>query len=202
MSKDTDLDTKPMEEVKYHQHKFKCMSCGLHFIICSDFAEWPDKGTTRALDLGEATGLVYCPECGDVRMKIHWQEEVQGFIFQAVPGQAEITRLEGYKGDYSPMICANCGTSKVTINCEPCAQMFCYFCFRDHWCGELTDYNGRSVRLGDHLQYVEDSNPSRVYEVVEIVGTFTKVGLCYGKGKKLNEQHLAIRPRLMIKVSA
>lgn len=71
-------------------HKFKCMDCGLHFVSCSDYEDWPNKGTTREQQVGEATGLVYCPECGSTGPKIHWRSEGPGFIFQAVPGDAQL----------------------------------------------------------------------------------------------------------------
>jgi len=74
----------------YYQHPIKCMNCGLHFLVCSDYKEWPDKGTTRDLMLGEATGLTYCPECGDTSSKLIYEpKEIDGFIFQAVPGESE-----------------------------------------------------------------------------------------------------------------
>jgi Zn finger protein HypA/HybF involved in hydrogenase expression len=80
----------------YYQHKFKCGACGLHFIVCSDAEDWPDHNTTREQTVGEATGLVYCPECGDIHIHIHWLEPVEGFIFQAVPGDAELIGIKGY----------------------------------------------------------------------------------------------------------
>ena len=81
----------------FTQHKFRCMECSLHFIVCSDYADWPDKGTTRDLNLGEATGLTYCPECGSTGSKLHWIEQTSGFIFQQVPGGAKFHSF----GDWS-----------------------------------------------------------------------------------------------------
>ena len=78
----------------YWQHRIKCLGCGLHFVVCSDFEEWPNQGTTRDLKLGEATGLIYCPECGVPSNKLVYEPaEVEGFIFQAVPGDAQLKRL-------------------------------------------------------------------------------------------------------------
>lgn len=74
----------------YHIHKFRCMACSLHFAVYSDYEQWPAEGTTRALNLGEATGLVYCPECGSTNSKVSWHEEIEGFIFQAIPGTARV----------------------------------------------------------------------------------------------------------------
>ena len=77
-------------EVVYYQHKLKCLGCGLHFIVCSDYEEWPIFGTTRDLKLGEATGVIYCPECGSTKNFLHWRQETGGFIFQAVPGEGKL----------------------------------------------------------------------------------------------------------------
>jgi len=78
----------------YFQHPIKCLACGLHFIVCSDFEDWPDKGTTRDQQLGEATGLIYCPECGSDLAKLHYHpRSVEGFIFQAVPGESLQVKL-------------------------------------------------------------------------------------------------------------
>ena len=83
------------ESVSYWQKRIKCLACGLHYVVCTDFREWPDKGTTRDQQLGEATGLIYCPECGSTNAapKIVYTKEVEGFIFQAVPGDAEMTKM-------------------------------------------------------------------------------------------------------------
>lgn len=80
--------------MSYWQHKVKCLKCGLHFVVCSDYENWPNEGTTRDVTLGEATGLIHCPECGAFDAHIHWKEQVEGFIFQTVPGQAEIVGLK------------------------------------------------------------------------------------------------------------
>lgn len=63
--------------MSYYQHKLKCMSCGLHFIVCS----------LRR----RTSGLVHCPECGKSSMPgipafLYWPKKVEGFIFEAVPG--------------------------------------------------------------------------------------------------------------------
>ena len=73
-------------QISHWQHKCKCLRCGLHFTAYSDFAKWPMEGTTREQRDGEATGLIYCPECGSTEPKVHWVAQVEGFIFQYVPG--------------------------------------------------------------------------------------------------------------------
>jgi hypothetical protein len=52
-------------------HKFKCLNCRLHFIVCSWYKE---------------IASVYCPECGKKDDNIHWIEEVDQPIFKFVPG--------------------------------------------------------------------------------------------------------------------
>ena len=58
------------------------MKCGLHFIVCTDYPEQ------------HANTTMYCPECGQHLGKfLVWKAEVEGFIFQAVPGDAEIDSI-------------------------------------------------------------------------------------------------------------
>ena len=85
----------------YYQHPIKCLNCGLHFIVCSDYEDWPDHGTTREQIIKEATGLIYCPECGQIGQRgfsgkmIQWlPRETEGFIFQAVPGEQPMTEQQ------------------------------------------------------------------------------------------------------------
>jgi len=67
--------TEPSTEATYTQLRVKCMKCGLHFIVCTWFPEQ------------HATTTMYCPECGQHEGTFYiWQAEVEGFIFQAVPG--------------------------------------------------------------------------------------------------------------------
>ena len=68
----------------YTQYRIKCGPCGLHFIICTDYPE------------SHATTTMYCPECGQHDGKFMvWQCEVEGFIFQAVPGLAPLINING-----------------------------------------------------------------------------------------------------------
>lgn len=76
--------------MSYWQQKLKCLKCGLHFVACSDYEYWPNVGTTRDLNLKEATGVIYCPECGSNNPMLHWREEVEGFIGDTVPGKSEL----------------------------------------------------------------------------------------------------------------
>ena len=67
----------------YTQLRVKCMDCGLHFVICTDYPDWWQKKVTGR----QRQTPMYCPECGQHLGKfVIWQAEVQGFIFQAVPG--------------------------------------------------------------------------------------------------------------------
>lgn len=72
----------------FWMHKIKHLKCGLHFVVCSDYENWPHAGTTREQQVGEATGIIHCPECGGTGAFLHWKEQVPGFIFEAVPGSA------------------------------------------------------------------------------------------------------------------
>ena len=67
------------------QLKVKCLKCGLHFIICTErLEEW-------AKDFSK----IYCPECGEQGKKLIYAESSDDFIFNVVPGKAEIV---GYTG--------------------------------------------------------------------------------------------------------
>jgi DNA-directed RNA polymerase subunit RPC12/RpoP len=64
---------------KYSLIKCKCMNCSLHFIICT----WHPETHTRE--------SITCPECGNKKGNfIKWRETVFGFIFELVPGNANI----------------------------------------------------------------------------------------------------------------
>lgn len=79
-----------MNDTTFFMHKLKCLSCSLHFVVCSDYEDWPKTGTTREMRVGEATNLIFCPECGKNGPFLHYMEEVPGFIFDSVPGRAEL----------------------------------------------------------------------------------------------------------------
>ncbi len=72
----------------YYQHRLKCMSCSLHFIVCSDYKEWPTYANVKS--------TISCPECGNNRPFLHWVTKTEGFIFEAVPGRedAELVGVE------------------------------------------------------------------------------------------------------------
>ena len=86
MSQQTDPQAGDIREDKaaYFRHEIKCLDCGLHFVVMSWWEAWPNAGTTRDLQVREATGLIYCPECGSLGPKIHQLREADGFIFQEV----------------------------------------------------------------------------------------------------------------------
>ena len=59
------------------QVRAKCMECGLHFTVHTWYPE-RHVGTT-----------LYCPECGQHEQRfMTWVAEVEGEIFQHVPGDA------------------------------------------------------------------------------------------------------------------
>lgn len=68
----------------HYEHKFKCLACGLHYVVCSDYEEWPQK------EFGTAS---YCPECGSISPKLHWRETSSDPIFVTVPGTAEMVGI-------------------------------------------------------------------------------------------------------------
>ena len=79
----------------YTQLRVQCLDCGLHFIICTDYPDWWQKKVTGR----QRQTPMYCPECGQHPGRRGngtfsvWQAEVEGFIFQAVPGDAEIDSI-------------------------------------------------------------------------------------------------------------
>ena len=67
----------------YTQLRSKCMDCGLHFVICTDYPDWWKKKVTGR----QRQTPMYCPECGQHKGRfVIWEAEVEGFIFEAVPG--------------------------------------------------------------------------------------------------------------------
>ena len=64
------------------QLKFKCMMCGLHFIVCT----WrPEKHSVIS---------EYCPECGQHNGRfIMWSEPSDLPIFAVVPGNAQVADI-------------------------------------------------------------------------------------------------------------
>ena len=71
-----------MSEVTYQQIKCKCLNCGLHFVICTDD---PDRHTISS---------IYCPECGqNGGLFMVWRETVSGFIYETVPGHAQLSGI-------------------------------------------------------------------------------------------------------------
>ena len=81
----------------YTQLRSKCMDCGLHFVICTDYPDWWQKKVTGGpggRPRRQRQTPMYCPECGQHLGKfLLWKAEVEGFIFQAVPGDAEIDSI-------------------------------------------------------------------------------------------------------------
>ena len=70
-------------EVNYTQLRMVCRACNLHFIVCTERPE------------SHGLSTMYCPECGqhDSRF-IMYEATVPGFIFQSVPGEAEIKDIK------------------------------------------------------------------------------------------------------------
>jgi hypothetical protein len=62
----------------HQQFPIKCLACSLHYIVCSDDPEWPNK----ALNGG------FCPECGTLGAKlVHGPSPSEQPIFMVVPGE-------------------------------------------------------------------------------------------------------------------
>ena len=60
--------------------KAKCVTCGLHFIVCTEHRE------------GHSRDTLYCPECGQHSGDfVTWSDGDSGDIFQDVPGQSPLT---------------------------------------------------------------------------------------------------------------
>lgn len=59
----------------------KCMACSLHFTIWSETDLWKAEE-------------ICCPECGVRGSKMIWKgKPIEGFIFQKVPGDAELVGI-------------------------------------------------------------------------------------------------------------
>lgn len=65
-----------------HLVKCKCLACSLHFIAFSHGDEWLPH---------------FCPECGQHSGSfIVWRETSDDFIFQHVPGHADLVAMGGF----------------------------------------------------------------------------------------------------------
>lgn len=67
----------------FWQHRLRCMTCGLHFTIHSDFEDWFHNS-----DLADEKAS--CPECQSKLREggfMYWKAEVEGFIFEHVAGK-------------------------------------------------------------------------------------------------------------------
>jgi NMD protein affecting ribosome stability and mRNA decay len=107
-------------------------------------------------------------------------------------------------------LCENChkelelDDEAHVVVCGGCAGVYCRkICWADHWCGPLTDRNGRIVRLGQLMYHHDDfkfrhGQPAHVYRVVEMSESFRKHALAVGvevKGK--TAQRVPLHTRLM-----
>jgi len=63
---------------RYTLIKCKCLSCSLHFIICT----WEPETHKRE--------SIICPECGTKGGMLKWKQNTFGFIFESVPGNAKL----------------------------------------------------------------------------------------------------------------
>lgn len=61
-----------------YEHKYKCLRCGLHFIIYS----WDEK-----------KGTPFCPECQSHGPSMHWLNETEKEIFEFVPGGSPLVGM-------------------------------------------------------------------------------------------------------------
>lgn len=89
------------------------------------------------------------------------------------------------------------------VECEACSGILCRKgCWQEHWCGPLTDRNGRVVRLGNLMRH-HDSVTFHVkdpimYRVIDMTESFRKHALAVGvnvKGK--TPQRVPLHVRLM-----
>jgi hypothetical protein len=73
----------------YFRHKFKCLSCGLHFTVFSWRAHWFAGVTKRE----NPSKFLQCVGCGSRGAIAYWRERVQGEIRDDVPGKAKLTSM-------------------------------------------------------------------------------------------------------------
>jgi len=78
-------DNNGQDKATFTQVRVKCMECGLHFTVHTWYPE-SHTGTT-----------LYCPECGQHEQRFAtWVTEVEGQIFEHVPGDAEMDTIMGH----------------------------------------------------------------------------------------------------------
>ena len=96
--------------------------------------------------------------------------------------------------------CSHCNVSLANrsyVKPECLCGCYCFSCWKEHRCVELMDSHGKIVKLRDKIRHVGDQ---RVYEVIEIIPSFTVGQQCVGemllKTKKDGKRHV-MRTRLM-----
>lgn len=106
-----------------------------------------------------------------------------------------MAEILGEEADYAA--CETCGLADLVdsgVCCEACGGWFHRrLCWENHWCGVLTDRNGRAVRIGDTLRYYDA--PHRIFTIVEALPSYIRIGMC--RAERSNGEILSIRPRLM-----
>jgi hypothetical protein len=91
------------DSILHFQHKIKCISCGLHFIVFSYSENWPKEGTTVQVNYPESPeakvqaerGHAFCPECGRQSLQMVWKSAESTFVFDHVPGSTQGCSLVG-----------------------------------------------------------------------------------------------------------
>ena len=74
-----------------HEYRIKCQNCGLHYVVLSWDEQW-----AGAPEHGRRGG--FCPECGIPGGKMVWGPvEVEGQIFERVPGHVAVEEINGEK---------------------------------------------------------------------------------------------------------
>lgn len=80
------------------------------------------------------------------------------------------------------------------VCCEACGAFYCRnTCWPKHNCGVMNDWDGRIVKVGDYLKYV-DGNQT-LWTVVSIPGSYVRIHAAIGRRKDGRE--IPIKPRLM-----
>lgn len=109
-------------------------------------------------------------------------------IFADIGEEAEFAVCEICNGRH--------GVDKYGVCCEACGGFFCRgVCWNSHWCSVMTDSNGREIRVGDKLRYVDGYN--HTFTVTSMEKSFLPFRICHGRRGKEEDRILPIRPRLM-----
>lgn len=146
----------------------------------------PQLLSQQSLDFGNEPTADGALDAFRTEMSMATQELVdESRVFAALGEEADNASCE---------VCSKTRPLNQGICCESCGAFYCrQVCWPKHNCGVMNDWDGRIVKVGDYLKYV-DGNQT-LWTVVSIPGSYVRIHAAIGRRKDGRE--IPIKPRLM-----